>query len=100
MNDENVLAVKEFLDDRSKFHFLNYYYCKMLVETNDYDEYGYKLECLNEWRDFTADHWDLESDWDRESDSDRNDWIEEDFLTAFNRFTSSEHYNPDSEIDY
>ena len=67
MNDETVLAIEEFLDDRSKFHFLNYYYCKMLDETNDYDEYGYKLECLNEWRMHTEPLWDLESD---SSDSD------------------------------
>ena len=96
MNDEIVLVIKEFLDDRTQFNFLNYYYQKMLQETDDYDEYGYKLECLNEWRMHT------EHEWDVESDSDRYDWIEEEILIGLPSDysdTSSEHYNPDSEPD-
>ena len=66
MNDEIALAIEEFLDDRSKFHFLNYYYCKMLDESGD-EDYLYKLECLNEWRMHIEPLWDIESD---SSDSD------------------------------
>ena len=98
MNDEIVSVVKEFLGDRSKFHFLNYYYYKMLDETCDYDEYGYNLECLYEWQSLTEVEWDLQSDFFRnDSDSDRNDWIEEELLIGFYSDTSSEHYNPDSD---
>ena len=57
----------------------------MLNETHDYDEYGHKLEVLNEWRMHTEPLWDSESD---SADSDDYD------------DTSSEHYNTDSEIDY
>ena len=48
MNEQTNSVIIEFLDTESKFHYLNYYYSKMLDETND-EEYVYKLECLYEW---------------------------------------------------
>ena len=48
LNDEINTVLKEFLDDVTKFHYLNYHYSVMLNETND-EEYLYKLECLYEW---------------------------------------------------
>ena len=52
MNEQTNFVIIEFLDTESKFHYLNYYYSKMLDETND-EEYVYKLEsfpnmpCMN-----------------------------------------------------
>ena len=48
MNEQTNSVIIEFLDTESKFRYLNYYYSKMLDETND-EEYVYKLECLYEW---------------------------------------------------
>ena len=50
MNEQTNSVIIEFLDTESKFRYLNYYYSKMLDETND-EEYVYKLECLYEWWD-------------------------------------------------
>ena len=35
MNEQTNSVIINFLDDESKFHYLNYYYSKMLDETND-----------------------------------------------------------------
>ena len=48
MNEQTNSVIINFLDDESKFHYLNYYYSKMLDETND-DEYFDKLSCLYSW---------------------------------------------------
>ena len=48
MNEQTNPVITKLLDTESKFHYLNYYYSKMLDETND-EEYVYKLECLYEW---------------------------------------------------
>ena len=48
MNEQTNSVIMNFLDTESKFHYLNYYYSKMLDETDD-EEYVYKLECLYEW---------------------------------------------------
>ena len=48
MNEQTNSVIISCLDIESKFHYLNYYYSKMLDETND-EEYAYKLECLYEW---------------------------------------------------
>ena len=48
MNEQTNSVIINFLDDESKFHYLNYYYSKMLDETND-EEYFGKLPCLYIW---------------------------------------------------
>ena len=48
MNEQTNSVIIKLLDTESKFHYLNYYYSKMLDETDD-EEYVYKLECLYEW---------------------------------------------------
>ena len=48
MNEQTNSVIINFLDDESKYHYVNYYYSEMLDETND-EEYVYKLECLYEW---------------------------------------------------
>ena len=48
MNEQTNSVIINFLDDESKFHNLNYYYSKMLDETND-EEYADKLSCLYHW---------------------------------------------------
>ena len=51
MNEQTNSVIIEFLDTESKFRYLNYYYSKMLDETND-EEYVYmnggikKNQCL------------------------------------------------------
>ena len=45
MNEQTNSVILNFLDEESKFHYLNYYYSKMLDETND-EEYFDKLSCL------------------------------------------------------
>ena len=49
--DEHINSVlTAFLDTETKYHYLNFYYQKMIDETEDDDEtYLYKLECLYEW---------------------------------------------------
>ena len=42
MNEQTNSVIINLLDDESKFHYLNYYYSKMLDETND-EYYVYKL---------------------------------------------------------
>ena len=48
MNEQANSVITKSFDIESKFHYLNYYYSKMLDETDD-EEYVYKLECLYEW---------------------------------------------------
>ena len=48
MNEQTNSVIIICLDDEPKFHYLNYYYSKVLDETND-EEYVYTLECLYEW---------------------------------------------------
>ena len=48
MNEQTNSVIINFLDDESKFHYLNYYYSKMLDETND-EEYFDKSYCLYQW---------------------------------------------------
>ena len=45
MNEQTNSVIINFLDEESKFHYLNYYYSKMLDETND-ETYFDKLSCL------------------------------------------------------
>ena len=49
MDDQSSSVLVEFLDSETKFHYLNYYYQKMLIETDD-DIYAYTLDVLYEWR--------------------------------------------------
>ena len=42
MNEQTNYVITKCLDTESKFHYLNYYYSKMLDDTND-EEYVYKL---------------------------------------------------------
>ena len=47
--DENIIKqISYFLDNKTKYHLLNFYYVTQLDETQD-EEYVYKLECLYEW---------------------------------------------------
>ena len=48
MDDNIAINISNYLDDESKYHYLNYYYQEELHQTND-EEYVYKLECLYEW---------------------------------------------------
>ena len=48
MNEQTNSVIINFLDEATKFHYLNYYYSKMLDETND-EEYVDKLSCLYQW---------------------------------------------------
>ena len=59
MNDDIAGIIAAFLDSTTKFSYLNYYYQKQLIDTDD-EEYVYKLETLYEWweqeqRECTAD---------------------------------------------
>ena len=50
MNEQTNSVIINFLDEESKFHYLNYYYSKMLDETSD-EEYFDKLSCLYQWQE-------------------------------------------------
>ena len=52
MNEQTNSVIINFLDDESKFHYLNYYYSEMLDETDD-EDYFDKLSCLYCWWDET-----------------------------------------------
>ena len=69
MNEQTNSVIINFLDAESKFHYLNYYYSKMLDETND-EEYVYKLECLYEWWEQEEPWLDYIHNYNTDSDSD------------------------------
>ena len=48
MDEQTNSVLVESLDSETKISYLNYYYQKMLDETND-AECVYKLDCLYEW---------------------------------------------------
>ena len=83
MNEQTNSVILNFLDEESKFHYLNYYYSKMLDETTDKDYYD-KLSCLHLWRELEEPIWrhraqygnrddDTDDDTDDESDDDSDD---------------------------
>ena len=49
MDDQTNSVLIECLDSETKFNYLNYYYQKISIETDD-DIYAYKLDVLYEWR--------------------------------------------------
>ena len=48
MNDDIAGLIAAFLQSTTKFSYLNYYYPKQLIDTDD-EEYVYNLETLYEW---------------------------------------------------
>ena len=48
MNEQTNSVIIKLLDTESKFHYLDYYYSKLLDESND-EKYVYNFECLYEW---------------------------------------------------
>ena len=48
MNDDIAGMIAAFWESTTKFSYLNYYYQKQLIDTDD-EEYVYKLEILYEW---------------------------------------------------
>ena len=48
MDDQNSSVLVECLDAETRFNYLNYYYQKMLIETDD-EVYALKLDTLYEW---------------------------------------------------
>ena len=83
MEEQMNSVIIQFLDDETKFHYLNYYYSKMLDETTDKDYFD-KLSCLHLWRELEEPIWrhrakygnrddDTDDDTDDESDDDSDD---------------------------
>jgi hypothetical protein len=82
MDEQLNPLILQFLDDESKFHYLEYYYTTMLNETGDEDYYD-KLSCLHQWREEEEPIWQHRA-WygDRaddvsETDDDNNDYDSE-----------------------
>ena len=48
MDDQTSSVLVEFLDDETRFSYLNYYYKHMLIETDD-EVYALKSDTLYEW---------------------------------------------------
>ena len=73
MDDQTSSVLIEFLDAETKFSYLNYYYQKMLIETDD-EVYALKLDTLYEWwwqqEGFIPDGYDGEYDNPYDHDSD------------------------------
>ena len=73
MDDQTSSVLVEFLDTKTKFNYLNYYYQKMLIET-DGGVYAHKLDVLYEWwwqqEGFIPDDYDGEYDNPYDYDSD------------------------------
>ena len=51
LDDDLNSILLPLLDIATKFHYLNYYLCKVLDETDD-EKHVCKLECLYEWWEF------------------------------------------------
>ena len=79
MDEQMNSVIIQFLDDETKFHYLDYYYSKMLDETND-KEYFDKLSCLHLWRELEEPIWryNEECDSDDESDDESDDDSDDD----------------------
>ena len=61
MNEQTNSVIINFLDEKSKFHYLEYFYSKMFAEKFD-DLYLDKLLCLYESRDHKQHLLDYEYD--------------------------------------
>jgi hypothetical protein len=79
MDEQMNSVIIQFLDDETKFHYLDYYYSKMLDETKD-KEYVDQLYCLHLWRELEEPIWryNEECDSDDESDDESDDDSDDD----------------------
>ena len=78
MNEQTNSVIIKFLDDESKFHYLNYYYCKMLDETND-EEYFDKLCCLYQWREQEEPIWRYHENYKSDDDTCQSEYYDSDY---------------------